>query len=109
MTGEPPEGVDLEQGNKEEENDQGQHKDKVMESRVFPTPDEAEWASHVWNTWEALGGLSKTACEDLWESVRKLEELHREELQQLRPHQAEMACQFWALTGAGIKGPRAAA
>ena len=52
--------------------------------------------------------MSKTTCEDLWEPVRKLKELHREELQQLRPHQADMACQFWALTGAGIKGPTTA-
>ncbi len=42
-------------------------------------------------------------CEDIWEYVSELKELHRQEIQQLKPHQAEMVCQFWALTDAGIK------
>ena len=72
---------------------------------ILPTPDAAEWASHLWRAGEAFEGVWESTRGVIQESARELTDLHWEALQQLKPHQATMVCQFWALAGAGIKGP----
>ena len=72
---------------------------------ILPTPDAAEWASHLWRTGEAFEGVWESTRGVIQESARELTDLHWEALQQRKPHQATTVCQFWALAGAGIKGP----
>ena len=72
--------ADAEEAEEQSEGRKGNNKLPV--DRVLPTPDEAEWASHTWNMGAALGFVFEAAREDIRESVRKLKELHTEEIQQ---------------------------
>ena len=64
---------------------------------ALPTLDEAEWASETWGTVQGK--------EEAEESLHKFKELRREAMADLKPHQVEMACQFWTLTIMGITMP----
>jgi hypothetical protein len=67
-------------------------------SRVLPTVEEPEWASHVWHT----AGVN----EYREEAAQKNRESCLEELTSLQPHLARMACQWWVLTDAGSNRTR---
>jgi hypothetical protein len=66
-------------------------------TQAMPTPDEAERASEMWGTVQGK--------EEAEESLHKCKELHREAMADLKPHQLEMACQFWVLASMGITMP----
>jgi hypothetical protein len=70
---------------------------KLPMDRVFPTPDEAEWAAQKL--------MDMGMSEEIHKVIDTLRESSQETLAHLRQHQAEMVCKYWALRDLGINMP----
>jgi hypothetical protein len=72
-------------------------KGNIPTDRIFPTPDEAEWASQKL--------LEIGMSEELCTVIDSLRESNQEAIAYLQPHQAEMTCMYWASADMGINMP----